>query len=224
MIAVLNFTSTPPTLLQLQASFQQILPRIERHAELSFRGIKCRDTRTDCVAETVALCWRWFKDLSLRGKDPTCFPSALAGFAVRAVRSGRRLCGQLRAGDVFNRATQQRKGYRVEPLPIATRRCMNDLNSPDGQGQLDAYEERLQDNRQTPIPDQVAFRCDFPRWLQSQTYRHSRMIRDMIREERTMDLANKYGVTPGRISQLRCQFRDDWERFCADAADPKQTA
>ena len=31
--------------------------------------------------------------------------------------------------------------------------------------------------------------------------------------ERTLDVANKYGCTPGRVSQLRRDFQADWERF-----------
>jgi hypothetical protein len=36
----------------------------------------------------------------------------------------------------------------------------------------------------------------------------------MIRDERTMDLANKYGISPARVSQLRREFMEDWDRFC----------
>jgi hypothetical protein len=31
--------------------------------------------------------------------------------------------------------------------------------------------------------------------------------------ERTNDLARTHGLTPGRISQLRREFHDDWLRF-----------
>ncbi len=36
--------------------------------------------------------------------------------------------------------------------------------------------------------------------------------------ERTLHLADKYGCSPGRISQKRRWFRDDWQRFTADPA------
>jgi hypothetical protein len=38
--------------------------------------------------------------------------------------------------------------------------------------------------------------------------------------ERTLDVAGKYGLSPGRVSQLRREFHDDWEFFCAG---PPQT-
>ena len=31
--------------------------------------------------------------------------------------------------------------------------------------------------------------------------------------ERTLDVSRKHGLTPARISQLRRDFHDDWERF-----------
>ena len=37
---------------------------------------------------------------------------------------------------------------------------------------------------------------------------------DMLMNERTLDLANKYGCSPGRISQMRREFERDWEQFC----------
>jgi hypothetical protein len=34
--------------------------------------------------------------------------------------------------------------------------------------------------------------------------------------ERTLDVAGKYGLSPGRVSQLRRQFHDDWRRYLSD--------
>ena len=38
-----------------------------------------------------------------------------------------------------------------------------------------------------------------------------------MRGERTKDLSDKYGLSPGRIRQLRREFHDDWQRFTAGA-------
>jgi hypothetical protein len=34
--------------------------------------------------------------------------------------------------------------------------------------------------------------------------------------ERTLALADQFGLTPGRISQKRRQYKDDWQCFCGD--------
>jgi hypothetical protein len=42
-----------------------------------------------------------------------------------------------------------------------------------------------------------------------------RIIDDLMAGERTFDVSQKYGLSPGRISQLRRRLHDDWEVFCA---------
>jgi hypothetical protein len=53
----------------------------------------------------------------------------------------------------------------------------------------------------------VAFRLDFPTWLTTLSHRDRDMVTDMGLGERTLDLADKYGCSPGRISQKRRWLR-----------------
>src|SRR5438445_9772585 len=101
----------------LHARFLMLLPRIETHAKSCFRDIRCADKRADRIAETIALAWKWFVKLEERGKDPTQFVSAIATFAAKAVKCGRRLAGNERAKDVMNDRTQRRRGFVVVRLP-----------------------------------------------------------------------------------------------------------
>jgi len=79
--------------------------------------------------------------------------------------------------------------------------------------------EALTDNTRSPVPDQVAFRADFPCWRRSHSQRYRRIIDDMLVGERTLDLARKHGMSPARVSQLRREFHRDWKRFTdTDAA------
>ncbi|MBI4305429.1 MAG: hypothetical protein HY678_03830, partial [Chloroflexi bacterium] len=143
----------------MRQAFLAILPRIQTHATVSFRHVECPGKRADRIAEVIGLCWRWFRRLAERGKDATQFPMVLADFAVRAVRSGRRVCGQLKPKDVLSEVAQAKHGFTVELLPSSTCAAREKLYSiPHGQELQDRYEERLRDNMQTPIPDQVAFR------------------------------------------------------------------
>jgi hypothetical protein len=126
----------------------------------------------------------------------------------------------LKAKDVMNPATQQLRGFKVEPFPFSHRAEHERLYAdPKGQQLHDAYEERLKDNTQTPVPEQVAFRIDFPAWLKTLTGRERRMIRLMARNERTLDLSRQFDLSPARISQLRREFHDDWLRFIADQVE-----
>src|SRR5436190_24169746 len=82
--------------LSLHARFQALLPRIEQHGEVSFRHLKCRVRKDDCIAEMVALCRKWIVNLAQQGKDGFQFPMALARYAAWAVKSGRRVWGRRR--------------------------------------------------------------------------------------------------------------------------------
>ena len=185
----------------LQARFLVLLPRIETHAKIYFRDIRCGDKRADRIAETVALAWKWFVKLEDRGKDATQFVSGLAMLAAKAVRSGRRLAGMEKAKDPLNTRTQQRRGFFVKRLPDVDTMSDNPLA------------EALTDNTVTPPPDAAAFRVDFPRWLDSLPDRDRRLAEQLMIGERTLDTAHRFRMTPARVSQLRRELCDDWARF-----------
>jgi len=190
------------SLADLHARFLQIRERIENHARIYFRQVKCWFKKADYIADTVALAFKWFKRLAQKGKDATQFASVLASYAARAVKSGRRVTGQLKAQDAMSEVAQQRHGFYVGKIPDFSTLSENPLA------------EALIDNTRSPVPEQVQFRLDFPSWLRTRTNRDRRIIGDMMVGQRTLDLAKKYGISPGRISQLRREFHDDWQRFC----------
>ena len=75
-----------------------------------------------------------------------------------------------------------------------------------------AIEAVVEDHR-TPVPDQVAFRCDFPSWLHSLPVRNRRIARALSVGHTTGEVAKRFNVSPGRISQLRQEFQRAWEEF-----------
>jgi hypothetical protein len=104
-------------LAHLHAAFLAILPCIELHGHVYFRHVRCPHRRADCVAEMVALCWKWYLRLVERGKDPAQFPTTLATYAARHVRSGHRLCGPEKGKDALSPLAQTRHNFVVEKLP-----------------------------------------------------------------------------------------------------------
>jgi len=206
-----------PTIDQLHTGFLLLVPRIELHARIAFRDVRCPAKKADKVAECVALGWAWYVRLGARGKDVTQFTTTFVFLVARAVKSGRRVCGQEKARDAMSPVAQQRHNFKVESLPASTSRPYENLcGAVNGQHHLDAFEERLRDNTQTPVPDQVQFRIDFPAWLETLTARERRIIKAMARNERTKDLSKQFEVSPGRISQMRREFCQGWQRFCGD--------
>lgn len=105
----------------------------------------------------------------------------------------------------------------MEGLPSTTRRRHEEVYSdPHGQDRIDAFEERLRDNTQSPVPDQAAFRIDYPGWLSQLGGRNRRIAEDMALDLGTQELAVRHRVSPGRISQLRREFHHGWRRFCGE--------
>jgi hypothetical protein len=200
-------TPSVPCLPSLQEGFLAILPRIETHGQVSFRYLKCPHKKADAVQEMVAVSWMWYARATESGKDVHAFASALASYAARHVRSGRRLCGQDRAKDALSPLAQSRHGFTTSLLPQGSSLKGN------------ALDEALHDNTRSAVPDQVAFRLDFPAWLGTLSERDRRVCEDLMLGERTNEVAGRYGLTAGRVSQLRRQFLEGWRRFCNDHTD-----
>jgi hypothetical protein len=113
-----------------------------------------------------------------------------------------------KARDVLTPLAQRRHNFTVSKLPD----CPSS-NSP--------LVEALHDNTQTPPDEQAAFRIDFPVWINTHSQRNQRLIEDLMMGERTQDVASKHSISASRVSQLRRDFMDDWERFCD--SDPELT-
>jgi hypothetical protein len=113
----------------VQAQFLALLPRLQRHGQLYFRHLKCPGRKEEAIQEMLALAWQWLLRLHQRGKDITGFPTVFVALVARAVHNGRRVCGQAKAQDVLNRATQRQHGFTVEPLPTSTPALLRSLQA-----------------------------------------------------------------------------------------------
>jgi hypothetical protein len=197
----------PFNIHQLRARFLSILPRIKTHARIYFRQVKCYHKKADCISETIALAWKWFVRLAERGKDACRFATALASYAAKAVKAGRRVCRQLKAKDALSERAQQKHGFVVGKLPDFSTLSANPLA------------EALTDNTRSDPAEQAAFRIDFPAWLKLHCKRDRAMIRDASAGERTADLAARYRLSQPRISQLRREWFEEWKAYTADPAE-----
>jgi DNA-directed RNA polymerase specialized sigma24 family protein len=188
------------------AMFLAILPALRRHACFAFRGMKDVHRFEDCVQETLALCWLWCGRLSEQGKDARDFPTTLAAFATRHVHGGRSFVG--------------RTTYRNEPLsPLTQARCgfRTEAFSSEAES-ASSWLTALQDNSTSPVDEQAAFRIDFPAWLHTLTDRNRSIVEHMAVGDTTLELSKRYGLSPGRVSQLRRDFREEWYAYTEEAA------
>lgn len=217
MVAVSGSQCIPQTREDLHVAFLRIMPTVETHARVRSHHISCPGKRDDFVAEAVSLAYKWFTRARLQGKDLSDRPAALATLAVRAVRSGRRLAGQERARDVMSPVAQARNGFKVEGLSSTTAAPHQMLyGDPHGQEAVDAYEERLHSNTQTPVIDQVVFRCDFKDWMGTLPARSREVAGELMAGEHTQDVAGKVKLSQGRVSQMRRELYESWLRHVGE--------
>lgn len=192
-------------LAHLQASFLAlVLPKVLAHGRVIFRGIPCPHRQADAIQDMIGLAWQWHLRLAEKGKDATAFPTALASYAARAVKSGSRVAGQERANDVLSPVAQQRHHFTIGKLPDFETLTDHPLC------------EALHDNTKSPPDETVCFKLDFTAWLARLTERDRRIVEDLMRGEGTRAVANKYQISPARISQKRREFHQDWLAFCGD--------
>ena len=168
----------PAALARLQSAFlASVLPKVVSHGRVYFRHLRSAELKEEYVAEMIALTWKWHLRLAERGKDAARFPTALASYAARAVRSGRRACGQERGRDALSPSAQRRHGFLVSALPEVSTLSDNPLA------------EALHDNTQTPPDEQCAFRVDFPAWRATHTKRDRGIIDALLVGGRTLEVA-----------------------------------
>ena len=101
----LSLPSREAIIADARRSFTEALPRIEglASAYLRARGSERKD---DEIAEVVAITWKGYLDLSLRGENVNKLLGKIVGYAATSVRSGRLLVGQPSVNDVMSPRAQ----------------------------------------------------------------------------------------------------------------------
>lgn len=211
----------PDTTSHNHDEFLQLVPIVERHARITFRHLTPVD-REEATAEAIAAALVAYRGLRARGLDPLReFPSQLATSAVLHVKDGRHVGGRASSTDVLSPKAQARHGFQVEALPAATRQPHEELyGNVLGQRRIDAFEERLQDNRRTPPAEQAAFRIDFREFMGSLCRRDHRLAEFLALGHSGKDAAARFRLTPGRVSQLRHGWHREWRIRSGDLVSP----
>jgi len=191
------------------AAFLAMVPTIRRQACIAFRAVS-PEAREELIEETVANCLIAYARLVAQGKQDLAYPTALARFAIAQVRTGRRAGGRLRIGDVLSQYAQRSKGFRVERL--------DSFDEQEGQ-----WQEALVEDRRAGPAEVAASRIDFAAWLRVLSTRRRRIALALAAGETTNEAAQKFGLTAGRISQLRQWLKASWEQFHGEA-NSRETA
>jgi hypothetical protein len=71
----------------------------------------------------------------------------------------------------------------------------------------------LVEDKRASVPDQVAAKMDVGAWFATLSRRMKQIARDLAFGFSTSEVAKKYGVTAGRISQMRRVLESSWADF-----------
>ncbi len=133
------------------AGFETMLPAIETCARVAFRHLK-PEARAEAVQETICNACQAYARLVELGKTDVAYPTALAKFAVRQTKEGRKVGGKLNIRDVSSDYCKQRKSVFIERL--------DHYDSEE-----EAWSEVLVEDRRTGPADTAIVRIDFATWL-----------------------------------------------------------
>lgn len=182
-----------------QPGFLQMLPEIQRHLRGYFAHLGA-DAQEEALQEAVANCLVVYRRLFLQGRVALAYPSVLARFAVLQVRAGRRIGTTLNVRDVSSAYCQLAKGIRLQRLDAYCRRRRQWIPAA------------VTDPR-APVADQAALRVDLPSWLATLSRRNRRIAWNLACGATTSEVARQFGLSAGRVSQLRGELVRSWHDF-----------
>ena len=188
--------------------FLALLPQIVTHAKIAFRHLT-PEARAEMVQEVVCNAMQAFVRLVQLKKTDIAYAAPLAAYGCRQARDGRKVGGHLNVKDVSSSYCQRLKGVvmeRLDKFDTAT----------------DEWEEIVVEDR-TAGPAEIArTRIDFTAWLASLKRRDRRIAESLSLGNHTQDVAKRFNVSAGRVSQLRRELAASWRAFVGD--EPEATA
>lgn len=128
------------------------------------------------------------------------YPTVLARYAVAQIKDGRKVGGKLNVHDVSSQYAQQQKGFQLERL--------DQFDSSE-----DAWLEVCIEDKHSGPAEVATTKIDFTAWLKSLPFRVRRIAKLLATGEKTSIVAEKFNLSPGRISQLRRELAQSWKKF-----------
>ena len=176
-----------------------MLPAIRRTLRIAFRHLR-REDREEAIQEATANVCVALARLVQQGRSERAYATVLARFAAAQVSSGRQVATPLNGQEILSRYAQYKQGFHVAGLE---RYCVQDR----------VWREAVVADSRTPIPVQVWFRIDFPEWLKKLSRRKRRIALALAAGNCPSEVASRFSLSRGRISQLRKELMESWSAF-----------
>ena len=192
------------------ATFVKMLPAITRHVRIAFRYL-APEAKAEAIQEAICNACVAFARLAELGKLDLAYPTPLARYAVAQVRDGRKVGCKLNVRDVLSRYCQQRKNVFVERL--------DHFDEDEA-----CWQEIIIEDRHAGPAETARVRMDFGDWLRKLPRRNRRIAESLALGNRTSDVAKRFHLSAGRVSQVRRELADSWRTFVDEPPPPDNAA
>ena len=183
----------------VKAQFLAMLPRIRRQARRAFAylDVECRD---ELVAEAIAFAYCAFVGLARDGRLELAYATPLANYAIRRVCSGRKAASRMNRNDALSHYARQINGLSISRID----------RRDEASGQ---WSQLLVEDRHAGPAEIAAARIDVAAWLATLSTRNRRIATALAVGDESSAVARRFGLSCGRISQLRQWFRRQWQEY-----------
>jgi hypothetical protein len=191
--------------------FVAMIPGIRKQLRFAFRHSPAA-VRQERIDDALAQAFVLFAHLVFRKRVRLAHPTALARYAAYRVRSRRPIGSRGNSRDVMCCVTQRRFGFRV-------------ISADPGcwAGQLRPTELLGESPQATPA-ELATIRLDFATWLGRLSDRQREIALCLAVGESTGAVARRFGVSSGRISQIRLELATGWRQFQGQLPQREQPA
>jgi hypothetical protein len=191
---------------EINQKFLQMLPLIARTARMAFEDFD-PDRREDAVQDVIAGAYFDLCQLAAKGKLEDAYATPLAWFRIFRYRTGRRAGIPQMACDVMGERCKFLGRSRI-------------INAGLCESIADTWEsEATATDSRYPVPKQVAFKIDFHEWFSQLSPKDKNIVKDLAMSETTGEVAKKYQISQGRISQFRREYANSWYSFINSRED-----
>ena len=183
----------------VQDQFVTMLPRIHRQARRAFRYLDV-ERRDELVAEAVAFANCAFVGLARDGRLELAYATPLSSYAIRRVCSGRKAASRMNRNDALFPSARRINGLSISRLDWRD----------EASGQ---WRQLLLEDRHAGPAETAAARIDVTAWFRTLSTRNRKIAKALAVGERSSAVARRFGLSCGRISQLRQWFWRQWQEF-----------
>jgi hypothetical protein len=124
----------------------------------------------------------------------------LSQYAIRQVLAGRRVGSQLNKHDLLSPYARKIQGFKVERIDRP--------DEPTG-----GWRQILVADHRAGPAETAAARIDVAAWLRTLSAQNRRIAKALAVGNTTATVAKQFGLSAGRVSQLRGWLHQHWQQF-----------